>query len=77
LTDFGKRLATEPRRGDRRVTKELKPGESIDYPVSLGTLYRFERSGRYFVRASRVVVIQTPDAALEPVISNLITLVLE
>jgi hypothetical protein len=77
LADFGERLATEPRFGDLRVTKELKPGENFDYAISLGMLYRLERPGRYFVRASRVVVIQAPDTTLERVISNPITVMLE
>jgi hypothetical protein len=77
LTDLGKRLATEPRRGDRRVTRELKPGENIAYAVSLGTLYRFEGPGRYVIRASRAVAIQAPGTALERAISNPITVILE
>lgn len=74
-TDFGQRLATEPRHGDRRVARELKPGGSAEYEVDLRMLYRLDNRAHYTVRAIRV--LQTSGSALERVASNPIIVTVE
>lgn len=77
LTDLGNRLATEREHGGSRMRRELKPGESLDYVVSLGTRYRFDKARQYTVRASRVVELEARSAPLERVVSNTLTITLQ